>query len=446
MGLGPVSSLGATHTGGAGLTATHAITAAVPANSTVAFMATIDGTAKSLVGFSDDQGNKYEFLIQKAATNLWVVLLFTTAGLPIGTVVTATFSGNSTSVRAIAGVQFTGRGVLERSTSGTAATAAYSLAPGTTTNAGDVSLMALIVTAVRANSNQTGSNPAHAEIVDSASVWSLVMIAADSIPNGTAVTQAGNLASAGTWHALALVFNEYAAGTFDAEVTADSPVARWKFDEPSGAVADDAVGSADGTYVNAPTYSAAGVVKDGGTAVQVVAASSEEITLPISLDSVSSFEVWFEWPDDGLNPSVLLRDHSTGVGGTVLYGSGGSAIVRVGGTQFTLTGTTEPVIQNLFRHQLVITRNGTAANVYLDGVLVGSFVSALTASASPIHLGRDGSGATFFGAKFDEAIHYESELSAARVLAHYVAGIQPVPAAAGGGGGGGGVRSLLGVG
>lgn len=51
--------------------------------------------------------------------------------------------------------------------------------------------------------------------------------------------------------------------TYATEVAADSPLLVWHLDETSGTVADDAVGSLDGTYSGAYTLGQPSLIADG---------------------------------------------------------------------------------------------------------------------------------------------------------------------------------------
>lgn len=200
--------------------------------------------------------------------------------------------------------------------------------------------------------------------------------------------------------------------------TADSATGIWLLDETSGTVADDAVGTADGTYVNTPTLGVAGLVAGSSGAVSTAAASQEDITLPVALGDVCTVEWWYRWTAG----TVPVRD-STPTGGWVFgYDSGGTWTIRIAGTN-TATSKTTVQMRDGNTHHVVVAKNGATAEVYVDGVLVASPTGLGAASSvSPLHFGRGGPTTSYADATFDCIAVYATALSGERALAHYTAG------------------------
>lgn len=201
----------------------------------------------------------------------------------------------------------------------------------------------------------------------------------------------------------------------------DSPTSIFLLDETSGTSAADAVGSNTGTYVNSPTLAVAGLAQ--GTAVQFVSASSQELTLPGPAPSATSdytVEVWFKWTAG----TAILRDNTSGGGYILGYDSSGFFSVRLGGNSVATSISTANARDGL-RHQLVVTKAGTTATAYFDGIICATWtISAPTAVTTPWHVMRNGSTAGQYSDGVVDAIaFYPSALSQTRVLAHFNAGI-----------------------
>jgi concanavalin A-like lectin/glucanase superfamily protein len=212
-----------------------------------------------------------------------------------------------------------------------------------------------------------------------------------------------------------------AARPYAEAVLADGPIRWWRLDETAGTVAVDATGNADGAYVNTPTLGVPALIDEPGTAVQTTASQAEDITGPIPALSASDFslEFWIRWTA-GVAP---VRDDSTGGGtGTIpLLGDGSTLAFRSTGNEIDTSITTASV-RNGQRHHVVLTRAGTTATLYVDGVEVGTGTDPSGGLATPLHFGRNGQFSQYADAIFDECAVYDHALSAERVAAHHGAG------------------------
>lgn len=214
--------------------------------------------------------------------------------------------------------------------------------------------------------------------------------------------------------------------SYVSEVTADTPTGWWKLGESVGTVADDAISTNDGTYVNTPTLGVTGIVPtDGGTAVTFTPASSEEVTLPNNgLSGTGSIELWFKNWTTG---TAIMRDNS-GAGGWIIGVDLGDLhfSVRVAATNFA-TSKELTDVRDGNAHHLVVTKDDPTneVKVYLDGVLIlNSTTASNSASATPWHIARNGTAANYSNPIVQHVAIYSQVLSAARVVAHYNAGTQ----------------------
>jgi hypothetical protein len=152
--------------------------------------------------------------------------------------------------------------------------------------------------------------------------------------------------------------------------------------------------------------------------------------------------------------TATLRDHSSagGTGWLLAFDSGGDLAYRLGGTGFN-TGVPIEDVRTGTWHHFVVTKDGGAAKLYLDGVEIHSGSGAgPTPAATPWHVMRNGTRSVFSEGEADELALYTRALSAGEVADHYAlaralatAPLPPEPAApaaeppAAGTGAGGGV-------
>ena len=163
-------------------------------------------------------------------------------------------------------------------------------------------------------------------------------------------------------------------GSYDEEVAADSPVARWKLDETSGTTANDSIGSNHGTY--------AGVTLDQSPLINIgrsvlFSGSSSGITIPdaAALDLGANFtlvgwgktaataeqELVMKEQVGSIWPAYSLRMLANGTVRCSVFGaSGGSPVV---------TATTTATINDNIKHRVsAMFRGSTDLKIYIDGV------------------------------------------------------------------------------
>lgn len=231
------------------------------------------------------------------------------------------------------------------------------------------------------------------------------------------------------------------AGTaYDSEVTTDTPSGYWKLNEAPGAttvvsqVNSPAMdGTPDGVTFGEPGLlsssadTSAGFIDDGihGSGHRAhfdVAAGTHA-----DLGDVFSVEFWFDTTI--LNSGTRkIFDKNVGANGapTVTIDSTIPATVNLGKTSggvFTLIASSSGGLVTNNTYHVVCTKNGSASHIYINGedLTVAGTNATCTDNASVI---RWGDNASNFQSNIQAgAIYPGVELSAARVLAHYVAGI-----------------------
>jgi glucose/arabinose dehydrogenase len=221
---------------------------------------------------------------------------------------------------------------------------------------------------------------------------------------------------------------------YSGAVLADSPLAYWRLGESSGSTAADASGNGRaGSYLNSPTLGAPGALSGDSNSSVGFNGTSQYVQVPYNAalnPARVSVESWvYPTGGSGAFRSVLTsRDYSASgpmARGYTLYAADnntwqfwlgtGSAFVKLFGPAVTLNSWTH----------LVATYDGTTARLYVNGALAAS--SALAYSPNAARPLRIGAGRTetaadyFFPGRIDEVALYGTDLSAARVQAHYQA-------------------------
>lgn len=213
----------------------------------------------------------------------------------------------------------------------------------------------------------------------------------------------------------------------------------------------------DGVLMGGATQGAAGLVSgDSDTAVALDGSSGYFAGPELSTmqgESPRSLELWFETSysgqqevlsagaptDTGMDFSVALTQ-SNGVGGSPSVNTPGLYVQFLSRDAY-LPGLT---LEDGKPHYLVVTLNGTALNVYVDGTTPSGLIwngtswsaseaqpftlpAAPSTPPEPLWIGRGrsplwGTGSNYFNGTIGEVAAYSGILSAARVQAHYTAG------------------------
>lgn len=202
-----------------------------------------------------------------------------------------------------------------------------------------------------------------------------------------------------------------------------SLISYWRLGEGSGTLADDALGTNDGTYVNAPTLASAGLVTgEADTAVRFDGVNdhvTRAATSSLNPTGGVTLEAWVK--PEALQGSVVKRNNSY-----ELRSQGdGSVLFRVWtGSQVRTATSAAGQVTTGTKHHLAGTYDGTTMRIYRNGVEIKAQAQtgAMTHNVDPLLIGRNDFDNTHFKGTIDDVAVYGAALSAATVQAHYAAG------------------------
>lgn len=219
--------------------------------------------------------------------------------------------------------------------------------------------------------------------------------------------------------------------TYASEVLADSPLLYWRLGEASGTTAADASGNGrTGTYAGSPTLGASGLLTgDSNTAATFSGSSGQYLSgAAPATTSAFTFEFWLNIASTGVTRALANR-YPSATGDRIFFlqvNSGGAltlALRNAAGTNANVTGTA--TVAGSGRHHVVITYDGSATRIYVDGVLDATTTAATGALANvtpDLEIAARAASPAWTAGTFDEVALYGTALSAARVSAHYTAG------------------------
>ena len=219
-----------------------------------------------------------------------------------------------------------------------------------------------------------------------------------------------------------------ATTSYASTVLSDSPLAYYRLGEASGTAAADGSGNGHaGSYSGAVTLGAAGLVSGSDTAADfsgggVSAAGGASFDTP-----AVTFEAWVRpaWAPNGVSyyPVVGgLRD-GTATRFSVHIAPDYSSVVVWNGSTAVFLSPGGAVGQNVATH-LAVTFDGSSYRLYVNGALADAKAGSLgAASGLSLRVGSGGSTGEPFVGRIDEAALYGYALTAARVQAHYNAGV-----------------------
>ena len=221
---------------------------------------------------------------------------------------------------------------------------------------------------------------------------------------------------------------------------ADSPTAYWRLGESSGSTMNDASGNGyNGSYSGTKTLGEAAIIYDTDTCVlfdgssgygsqstvNTAVAGTQHATLEawinrtsssdtcqIGFNTNSGYRFEFSWHSDGNLYAVAENGGTTGVVYTALGGTGTHHIaLAYDGTQAS---------------------DGLRVTIYIDGQpvsnvdtgIAGTISTTLASSSNlgPFYIGHDAGSGLYFNGHVDEVAVYDTTLSAAKVLSHFLAG------------------------
>lgn len=212
-------------------------------------------------------------------------------------------------------------------------------------------------------------------------------------------------------------------------VLSDSPSGYWRLGEPSGTTANDAAGSNPGAYRNAPQLGQVSLLPaDAANRSVRFDGTNDYVNVP-STSSLSptarvSVEAWIKpaaLPSTGNFASVASKAESYSL---QFNGPRLEFTIIQSGTRRRLQAPAGAIAVGQAYHVLG-TYDGTTQRLYLNGAEVASapLGGAISASANPFNIASWNQGSEVFNGTIDEVAVYASALPAARVAAHYQAGV-----------------------
>lgn len=214
---------------------------------------------------------------------------------------------------------------------------------------------------------------------------------------------------------------------YETEVLADNPRAYYKFEETSGTLCASSVNSpaTDATIIGTYTRAADGIVNGSTYSLQTTSTTKPRAPGAAELQVGDTFtiECWIYITDGSVTGRRLPSQ--AGSGGYTWGITGGEQVVigKDGGGGGTIAVSTDTVPLGSPVHLVFAKNGGVASYIYINGTDVTGAVSNVTCSS----LGQVTDLCNAFGTdeRVDAIAIYPTCLSAARVLAHYVAGAAP---------------------
>jgi hypothetical protein len=216
---------------------------------------------------------------------------------------------------------------------------------------------------------------------------------------------------------------------------ADSPQVLWMMDALTSPVPDATGHGFDGTMGNLVTKGDYALVTDGGKSVTLHSTgASNSISVgcnsPASGDPFS-YEVWVRFTTLAGTAGVMVLSGDMGSAGAnhksfIATNTNIPTFYVYDTTSATHALAGPRAINDGQVHHIVGTFGAATQKLYVDGVLVASVGYTGTVRTGTSHkVGNSSAGNAAPDASFDACAYYYSELSAARVLAHYNAGKPP---------------------
>jgi CSLREA domain-containing protein len=213
-------------------------------------------------------------------------------------------------------------------------------------------------------------------------------------------------------------------------ILADTPAGYWRFGEASGTTAvDSSPNHNDGLYRNGPLLGQAGALAGDPNTAASFDGVNDLVSVPDSgsLDVGDSFTVEGWVKRTSASSSVeLFNKGSGGLQLTVMNAANGNQVWLRKASVTTIARSTSGVPADGRFHHVVVTKNGAAVAIYIDGSSAGAVVLApaqvIANTASPLTFAGPSSARYVF----DEFALYDAPLSATAVAAHYAAGVGPI--------------------
>lgn len=218
-------------------------------------------------------------------------------------------------------------------------------------------------------------------------------------------------------------------GGYVAAVLADTPAVYWRLSDAawsSGAVVADSSGNGNaGSYLSGWTGQGQALITEpGGVALYGAGTVTRADGTVVNDPNVVTLEFWINIGDTAPGFNSMFRHMNFGVAGWTIQKNGvGSTTVALridtSAAINQVTVCSVPVIDGLTHHVVCVINNGTV-NWYVDGVAAGSGTYQVGTGFS--NTGSLDAG-TVRGAYDEIAVYNGIALSAAKVKAHYLAGL-----------------------
>jgi RHS repeat-associated protein len=203
-------------------------------------------------------------------------------------------------------------------------------------------------------------------------------------------------------------------------VIADGAAGFWRLDEQTDSpntAFDSTSGANNGTYTNSPTLGAGGALKtDPDTAVALNGSNQYiPLTSNVQFDTGAfTLEAWFKTKDTSTNKIYIWESGSS---------------VRIYVTNGIVSADLGPTLSSGLKynddawHQVVLTRSGANASLYIDGAASDSNTTVTTGDidtgTTPPNIGVSQILNKYFNGSLDEVAYYRSALTATQVQSHY---------------------------
>jgi hypothetical protein len=217
-------------------------------------------------------------------------------------------------------------------------------------------------------------------------------------------------------------------GPYADAVKADAPVSHWRLGETTGTVANDAIATNRGTYVNGAVLGAPGLLgADPANKAVTFDGVNDHVRIAdaaaLKFAAAFSLEAWIKpgaVPAAGSFASVLTKEGSYAI---QFNGPKLELTVMQAGVRKRFQAAAGAVVAGQAYH-VVGTYDGANARLYLNGaqVATGPLTGAATSTANALFVASWDGTTEFFKGTVDEVAVYKTALAPARVAAHYNAG------------------------
>jgi Ca2+-binding RTX toxin-like protein len=208
-----------------------------------------------------------------------------------------------------------------------------------------------------------------------------------------------------------LLLGAFGAATATAS---EAPVAAYSFDENSGAVAHDSIGTHDGNFKNGTTWSSSGKF---GSAVHFDGVD-DLITVPNSSDlnpnKNFTFEAWVKPEDSTLWNAYLSKQGAWEMIGEGDHTAPKAEVAREAGWNYTINATSQLPL-NAWNH-LALTADGEHLRLYLNGTQVSSVpITTIYTTTGALQIGGEPKWSDYFKGYVDEVRIYDRTLSGTEI-------------------------------